>query len=231
MSAAEPAVEALERVLGYVFEDGSLATLALTHPSLAYEQDGSRGNERLEFLGDAVLGLAIAALLYERKPAWTEGDLTRARAAIVNRRALAEQARALGLHELVRLGRTEERSQGREKDSILANCFEAVVGALYLDGGLDAAMPLVARCFETLLAAGPARRDAKTAFQEWAHASQRRTPSYHTVGDTGVEDGDDRFTVEVRVGGEPYGRGVGRTKRAAEAAGAEPGLLRVGEAR
>jgi ribonuclease-3 len=231
MSAAEPAVEALERVLGYVFEDGSLATLALTHPSLAYEQDGSRGNERLEFLGDAVLGLAIAALLYERKPAWTEGDLTRARAAIVNRRALAERARALGLHELVRLGRTEERSQGREKDSILANCFEAVVGALYLDGGFDAAMPLVARCFEALLAAGPARRDAKTAFQEWAHATRRRTPSYHTVGDTGVEDGEDRFTVEVRVGGEPYGRGVGRTKRAAEAAAAEQGLLRVGEAR
>jgi ribonuclease-3 len=231
MSASEPAVEALERVLGYVFDDPSLATLALTHPSLAYEQDGSRGNERLEFLGDAVLGLAIAALLYEREPAWTEGDLTRARAAIVNRRALAERARALSLHELVRLGRTEERSQGREKESILANCFEAVVGALYLDGGLDAAMPLVARCFEALLAAGPARRDAKTAFQEWAHATQRRTPSYHTVGDTGVEDGDDRFTVEVRVGGEPYGRGVGRTKRAAEAAAAEQGLVRVGEAR
>ena len=231
MSAAEPAVEALERVLGYVFEDGSLATLALTHPSLAYEQDGSRGNERLEFLGDAVLGLAIAALLYERESGWSEGDLTRARAAMVNRRSLAEQARVLGLHELVRLGRTEERSQGREKDSILANCFEAVVGALYLDGGLDAALPLVARCFESLLAAGPARRDAKTAFQEWAHATHRRTPSYHTVGDNGVEDGDDRFTVEVRVGGEPFGRGVGRTKRAAEAAAAEQALLRAGEVR
>jgi ribonuclease-3 len=231
VSARDADTSALERALDYAFRDPELAALALTHPTLAYEQDGSRGNERLEFLGDAVLGLAIAALLYERETGWSEGDLTRARAAIVNRRTLAERARALGLHELVRLGRTEERSQGRDKDSILANCFEAVLGALFLDGGLDAAMPLVARCFETLLAAGPARRDAKTAFQEWAHAAQRRTPSYHTVGDTGVEDGEDRFTVEVRVGGEPYGRGVGRTKRAAEAAAAEQGLLRVGEAR
>ena len=231
MSGQEADSEALERALGYRFRDPALAALALTHPSLAYERDGSRGNERLEFLGDAVLGLAIAALLFEREPAWSEGDLTRARAGIVNRRSLAEQARALGLRELVRLGRTEERSQGRDKESILANCFEAVVGALYLDGGLGAALPLVSRCFAALLAAGPARRDPKTAFQEWAHAAERRTPSYHTVGDTGVEDGEDRVTVEVRVGSEPYGRGVGRTKRAAETAAAEQGLLRVGEAK
>jgi ribonuclease-3 len=221
--------QALERALVYSFRDPALAALALTHPSHAYESDGSRGNERLEFLGDAVLGLAIAALLFERQPGWSEGELTRARAALVNRRTLAERARALGLRELVRLGRTEERSQGRDKESILANCFEAVVGALYLDGGLAAALPLVVRCFETLLAAGPARRDAKTAFQEWAHAAQRRTPSYHTVGDSGVENDEGRFTVEVRVAGETYGRGVGRTKRAAEAAAAEQGLLRVGE--
>jgi ribonuclease-3 len=231
LSARDADTEALERALDYEFRDPALAALALTHPSLAFESDGSRGNERLEFLGDAVLGLAIAALLYGREPGWSEGELTRARAAIVNRRSLAEQARALGLRELVRLGRTEERSQGRDKESILANCFEAVVGALYLDGGLGAALPLVARCFAARLAAGPARRDPKTAFQEWAHATQRRTPSYHTVGDTGVEDGDDRFTVEVRVGGEPYGRGVGRTKRAAETAAAEQGLLRTGEAK
>lgn len=227
----DPACEALEQALDYRFRAPALAALALTHPSLAYESDGSRGNERLEFLGDAVLGLAIAALLYERESAWSEGELTRARAAIVNRRSLAESARALGLRELVRLGRTEERSQGRDKESILANCFEAVVGALYLDGGLEAVLPLITRCFAAPLAAGPARRDAKTAFQEWAHAAQRRTPSYHTVGDTGVEDGADRFTVEVRLGDEAYGRGVGRTKRAAEAAAAEQGLARVAAAR
>ena len=227
MRGRDPDIAALEEALDYRFRDPTLAALALTHPSLAYEHDGSRGNERLEFLGDAVLGLAIAALLFEREPTWNEGDLTRARAGMVNRRSLAEQARTLGLRELVRLGRTEERSQGRDKESILANCFEAVVGALYVDGGFAAALPLVERCFAALLAAGPARRDPKTAFNEWAHAAQRPTPSYHTVGDTGVEDGDDRFTVEVRVGSEPYGRGVGRTKRAAETAAAEQGLLRV----
>ena len=149
--------------------------------------------------------------------------------ALVNRRTLAERARALGLRELVRLGRTEERSQGRDKESILANCFEAVIGALYLDGGLEPALVLVSRCFAAELAAGPAQRDAKTAFQEWAHAKQRRTPTYYTVGDTGVENDESRFTVEVRLAGETYGRGVGRTKRAAEAAAAEQGLLRVGE--
>jgi ribonuclease-3 len=228
MSESDAGTEALERLLDYRFRDPALAALALTHPSLAYERDGTRGNERLEFLGDAVLGLAIAALLFEREPGWSEGELTRARAGIVNRRSLAEQARALGLRELVRLGRTEE-SRGRDKESILANCFEAVVGALYVDGGFGAALPLLERCFADALAAGPARRDPKTALNEWAHAAQRPPPSYHTVLDTGVEDGDERFTVEVRIGSEPFGRGVGRTKRAAEAAAAEQGLLRVGE--
>jgi ribonuclease-3 len=218
--------EALEQALGHRFRDPGLAATALSHPSYAYETDGSRGNERLEFLGDAVLGLAIATLLYTREPDWAEGDLTRARAALVNRRSLAGRARALGLPQLVRLGRTEA-GEGRSKESILANCFEAVVGALYLDGGLSAVMPLVERCFEAELAAGRALRDAKTAFQEWAHATHRRTPSYHTVGDSGVENDDSRFTVEVRIGDDAWGRGVGRTKRAAEADAAAAGLARA----
>jgi ribonuclease-3 len=222
--------QALEQALGHRFRDSSLVATALSHPSYAYEQDGSRGNERLEFLGDAVLGLAIAALLFERERGWTEGELTRARAALVNRRSLAQRARALGLRELVRLGRTEERSAGRDKESILANCFEAVVGAVYLDAGLAAVLPLAERCFGEELAAGHALRDAKTAFQEWAHATHRRTPSYHTVGDSGVENDEQRFTVEVRLGSEAFGRGVGRTKRAAETAAAEQGLVRVGGA-
>jgi ribonuclease-3 len=222
--------EALERALGHVFRDPALAATALSHPSYAYEQDGSRGNERLEFLGDAVLGLAIAALLFDREPGWSEGELTRARAALVNRRSLAQRARQLGLRELVRLGRTEERSAGRDKESILANCFEAVVGALFLDAGLTAVLALTERCFREELAAGHALRDAKTAFQEWAHAAHRRTPSYHTVGDTGVENDEQRFTVEVRLGDQAFGRGVGRTKRAAEVAAAVQGLERVGAA-
>jgi ribonuclease-3 len=226
VSARDPDCEALEQALGYRFADPALAGTALSHPSWAYENDGSRGNERLEFLGDAVLGLAIADLLYAREPDWPEGELTRARAALVNRRSLALRAQALGLSQLVRLGRTEA-SEGRAKESILANCFEAVVGALYLDGGLGAVRPLVLRCFGDELAAGPARRDAKTAFQEWAHATLRRTPSYHTVGDSGVENDDARFTVEVRIGDAVHGTGVGRTKRAAEADAAAAGLART----
>jgi len=218
--------EALEQALGHRFRDPSLAATALSHPSWAYEVDGSRGNERLEFLGDAVLGLAIAALLYTREPDWPEGDLTRARAALVNRRSLAERARALGLPQLVRLGRTEA-AEGRGKESILANCFEAVVGALYLDGGLPAVLPRVERWFDSSLAAGRAPRDAKTGFQEWAHAMHRKTPSYHTVGDSGIEDDDSRFTVEVRIGDDGWGRGVGRTKRAAEADAAAAALARA----
>jgi ribonuclease-3 len=222
--------EALEQAVGHRFGDAALVATALSHPSYAYETDGSRGNERLEFLGDAVLGLAIAALMFEREPSWSEGELTRARAALVNRRSLAQRARELGLRELVRLGRTEERSAGRDKESILANCFEAVVGAIYLDAGLPAVMALAERCFGAELAAGHALRDAKTAFQEWAHATHRRTPSYHTIGDTGVENDEQRFTVEVRVGSDAFGRGVGRTKRAAETAAAEQGMLRAGAA-
>jgi ribonuclease-3 len=227
VSARDADCEALEQTLGHHFRDPALAATALSHPSYAYETDGSRGNERLEFLGDAVLGLAIAALLYARESQWTEGELTRARAALVNRRSLAGRARALGLPQLVRLGRTEA-GEGRDKESILANCFEAVVGALYLDGGLDAVLPLVERCFGVELSAGRALRDAKTAFQEWAHAKHRMTPSYHTVGDSSVENDAGRFTVEVHVGAECYGRGVGRTKRAAEADAAAEALARAG---
>ena len=218
--------DALGDVLDYRFRDAELAETALSHPSYAHELDGSRGNERLEFLGDAVLDLVMAEILYERYPVWTEGALTRARAASVNKTALAEVARSLGLGELVRLGRTEHRTGGGDKDSILANCLEAVIGALYLDGGLDPAYAFVERVFTQSREDGVDSRDAKTAFQEWAHAAHRKTPIYRLVEDSGVDDDDTRFTVEVKVGDENHGRGVGRTKRAAERAAAEAGLAR-----
>lgn len=219
------AVAALERVLGYVFADPKLAETSLWHPSYAHEQDGSRGNERLEFLGDAVLDLVVARRLYETHPDWTEGALTKVRASLVKKDTLASRAKKLGLDEWVHLGRTELRA-GRKKASILANCFEAVLGAVYLDGGLDAVEPVVELCFGKELADGNVPRDAKTTFQEWAHAELRETPRYDTVDDTGVENDDARFTVDVRVGDERYGRGVGRTKRAAEASAAEAALER-----
>ncbi|MDH3519217.1 MAG: ribonuclease III [Myxococcales bacterium] len=220
------AVDALCGALGYAFRDRSLAALALAHPSHAHEVDGSRGNERLEFLGDAVLDLAIARRLYDLHPDWTEGKLTRARAALVNKQMLAARSRALGLDALVQLGRTEQRTAGHEKDSVLANCFEAVMGAVYLDGGVEAADALVERCFAAALRENVAPRDAKTAFQEWAHAELQSTPTYLLVHDSGVDDDDMRFRVEVRIGGAPWGTGVGRTKRAAERAAAQVALER-----
>jgi ribonuclease-3 len=223
-AAADP-VDVLSRALGYEFRDRERVLTALSHASYAHEMRGDRGNERLEFLGDAVLDLVVGEALYAAHPDWSEGQLTRARASLVRGDALAERARELALPALVKLGRTELRSGGSEKDSILANVLEAVIGALYLDGGLAPVQAYVAGWFtadpEHALAA-----DAKTSFQEWAHAVLRATPSYHTLGDSGIEDDAQRFTVEVRVLGEPWGTGCGRSKRLAERAAAVAALVR-----
>ena len=217
---------ALGAALDYAFRDATLAETALSHPSFAHELDGSRGNERLEFLGDAVLDLVVARLLYDRHPEWPEGELTRARASLVNKDALADRARALGLGGLIRLGKTEQRSAGNEKDSILSNCFEAVIGAVYLDGGLEPVERAVQHLFGEELGNEAVLRDAKTAFQEWAHAEYQCTPLYETTHDTGVENDDGRFTVEVHLRDTVYGAGVGRTKRAAERRAAREALSR-----
>jgi len=200
----------------------------LVHRSWCAEHAGHPSNERLEFLGDAVLDLVVGEALYLAHPEWSEGQLTRARASLVRGDALAERARELALPSLVRLGRTELRSGGAEKDSILANVFEAVIGALYLDGGLAPVQAYVAGWFtgdpeHALLA------DAKTSFQEWAHAALRATPSYHTLADSGIEDDAQRFTVEVRVLDEGWGSGTGRSKRHAERAAAAAALVRCRE--
>ena len=214
--------------LGHVFRDTALLETALTHASAAFERDGTRGNERLEFLGDAVLDLVVARALYEAHPDWREGDLTRSRAALVNTRALARQARALGLPDYLVLGRTERRSGGADKDRVLANLFEAVIAALYLDGGLEPVVALVERCFgESLAGETTLQRDPKTRFQEWAHATRRETPRYAVVGDSGVEGADDRFQVSVSIASEGWGTGAGRTKQAAESAAASQALARA----
>ena len=226
---AEASAADVEAVLGYAFRDRTLLETALTHASFAHEQATGCSNERLEFLGDAVLGLVIAQLLFAAHPEWSEGELTRARAALVNQRSLADYAREMGLGRFVKLGRTEERSAGECKDSILANCFEAMLGAVYLDGGPVAAQALLERAFGDAIQRG-AVRDPKTAFQEWAHARFQRTPSYRTTGDTGTEDDEQRFTVQVHIGDEVWGTGIGRSKRVAERSAAEAALEHGGSA-
>jgi len=216
----------ISAVLGYEFADRALLELALTHTSYSHEDDGGRGNERLEFLGDAVLDLAVSQILYEVHPEWDEGDLTRTRAGLVNQKSLAEKARGLELGRFVKLGRTEMRSGGCEKDSILANCFEALTGAIYLDSGLAPVEDFVRRVYGAALARDAARqrRDVKTEFQEWAHAHFQQTPRYKTVGDSGTDGDEARFAVEVSVGADVWGRGVGRSKRLAENAAAAEAL-------
>jgi ribonuclease III len=216
---AEEAFRAeLEAALGHHFKDATLLRRALTHPSFANETGLRESNERLEFLGDAVLGLVVAHLLYESHPDWTEGELTRARHALVNMRALAGLARELSLGKHVRLGRSEQRTGGAEKDSILSDLFEALVGAIYLDAGTAPVRALVRARFEAALKAGapPPERDPKTQLQEWAQAHFRSVPTYHDVADSGVENDEGRFVVEVRVAERALGEGVGRTKRQAE---------------
>jgi ribonuclease-3 len=214
--ARRPDQRLFER-LGFVFDDLDLLETALSHPSYSYERDGSRGNERLEFLGDAVLDLTIARLLYHAHPGWSEGDLTRARASLVNSAALADKARSLGLGEYARFGGSE-RSGGSEKDSILAGLFEAVLAAIYLEGGPEPVEALVRRIFPEAHDAGSERPepDPKTRLNEWALARYGQVPCYRLVGDSGVENADDRFIVELWLDGKAWGSGRGRTKRAAE---------------
>jgi ribonuclease-3 len=231
---SEPASEreSLEADLGHRFRDPQLLEIALAHPSHAHEVENGVSNERLEFLGDAVLGLVVAHVLYEAHPTWSEGVLTRARHALVNLDSLAARARALGLGRHVRLGRSELRTGGAEKDSILSDVFEALLGAVYLDAGLAAVSDVVRRCFGDALTAAAAapERDPKTRLQEWAQARHHCIPVYRTLADSGVENDEERFEVEVRVGEEPLGSGRGRTKRGAERRAAEEALVHAATA-
>ncbi len=227
MSARAPDAELSAR-LGHVFARPELLETALTHASAAFERDGTCGNERLEFLGDAVLGLVVAELLYESHPEWREGALTRARAALVNGKVLARQALALGLVDYLVLGGAERRRGVASKERVLAGLFEAVIGALYLDDGFGPVRALVVRCFhEALSGDAMLQRDPKTRLNEWAHAALRPTPRYAVVKDSGTEDAEDRFTVAVRIAEQPFGEGSGRTKQAAERAAAGAALERV----
>jgi ribonuclease-3 len=217
--------------LGYRFEDRTRLENALCHSSSANETLGTESNERLEFLGDAVMALVVGHLLYEAHPDWQEGDLSRGLQRLVDRPAFAALARRLGLAPYLRLGRTEQQSGGIAKDSILSNAMEAVVGAIYLDGGLDAARDFVQRMYAEFLREGTPRveGDSKTRFQETIMALRGEFPNYELESDSGVEGDEARFATIARVGGEYWGTGSGRTKQAAEFAAAAEGLRRVEE--
>ncbi|MBY0400045.1 ribonuclease III [Myxococcota bacterium] len=208
----------LEAVLHHRFARPELLETALRHASYAHETGEGGSNERLEFLGDAVLGLVVAHALFAAHPDWREGDLTRAQAALVEARSLARHARDLELGSALVLGRTEQSSGGHEKASILADAFEAVVGALFVDGGLAAVERFVHARFAAAFAAGsaPVARDPKTELQERTMAAVGVFPTYQLVADSGIEGDEQRFTIEVALCGEALARASDRTKRAAE---------------
>jgi ribonuclease-3 len=224
----------LEDRIGYSFRDIGLLEHALTHRSRAHE-DASGGvidNESLEFLGDAVLGFVIADLLFSRFPTHSEGYKSKVKAGIVSSASLARLAEDIGLGRFVLLGRGEEKTGGRQKQAILADSFEALIAAVYLDGGVEPAREFILSVFQPLVASAGERaaeasftEDWKSAFQEWAQANGRGLPHYRLAGVEGP-DHRRRFDVEVLVGGEVIARASGRSKKDAEQQAAKAALSR-----
>jgi ribonuclease-3 len=204
--------------LGHTFDDIRLLQHALAHRSWCGEQEGGApSNERLEFLGDAVLGLVVARYSYERFPHFPEGMLAKVRSAVVNARVLAQVADRLGVGEVLLLGRGEETSGGRNKASILADALEAIIGAIYLDAGWDAAELLILRELREAISnagAEPDEFDHKSRLQEKAVRNGEGTPRYVVVGSG--PDHDRSYVAEVFVAGTRLGEGAGRSKKDAE---------------
>jgi ribonuclease-3 len=230
VAGAPRPLESLDSAIGVPFSDAAVREAALTHRSFAFERGLTVTNERLEFLGDSVLGLVVTDMAYAEYPDMPEGALAKLRAAIVNMGALADVARSLQLGEIVLLGKGEEQSGGRDKSSILADALEAVFGAVYLDRGLGVATELIERLFRPRMQAyvrGEGDRDYKTILQELASQALRSMPEYR-LQERGP-DHQKEFTATVHLGGEPMGTGIGRSKKEAEQRAAEEAYARISE--
>jgi len=219
----------LLRALGLPAPKGSIYELALTHRSFAFEhEEPLPHNERLEFLGDAVLGFIVTDMIFRTRPELPEGELTKLRKSVVEGKALAQLARDMGLGAHLRLGKGEEASGGRDKTSLLENTFEALIGAVYLDRGLTALTEILVPVFSSLLddsAAGGGSHDPKTALQEFVVRERGLRPSYR-VASSGP-DHDKRFDADVYIDEELYGVGSGTSKKAAEQVAAKEALDRL----
>lgn len=217
----------LEEAIGHTFADPKLLHLALTHRSVSAENPARNDNERLEFLGDAVLQLVVTDLLYHEYSQMAEGQMAKVRAAVVSRPTLAAIARAIGVGDHIELAAGEERTGGREKDSIVADAVEAIIGAVYIDAGLEAARALILRHWSPVIAErakSPGVKDYKTRLQEHLARDGRR-PEYSVRG-TGP-DHDRTFTAKVVVEDSELGVGIGRSKKAAEQAAAHQALKKL----
>ena len=221
-------MQELERKLNYAFRNPALLQEALNHSSYANEHRAAHlhSNERLEFLGDSVLGFVTAEFLFQRHPEAPEGDLTRIRAALVCEQSLYEVAQRLGLGQYLKLGRGEEAGGGRERTSILADAVEAVFAAVYLDGGMDAARALIHSCLldaQRESVVEERRRDYKTALQELVQRQADQTLTYRMVDEQGPDHAK-TFRAEVLLNGEAIGSGSGHSKKEAEQAAARAAM-------
>ena len=220
-------MQELEKKLNYTFRNSALLQEALNHSSYANEHRGAGicSNERLEFLGDSVLGFVTAEFLFKTYPQLPEGDLTRMRAALVCEQSLYEVARMLDLGQHLKLGKGEEAGGGRERQSILADAVEAVFAAVYLDGGMEQIRSLIHRVLLSRAPEAEERKDYKTTLQEIVQRRVGQQLTYHMVEESGP-DHNKTFLFEVRLNGEPIGRGGGHSKKEAEQAAARDALER-----
>jgi len=219
--------EALERVLGHTFQDKALLETALTHTSFANEaRHGTKHNERLEFLGDSVLSIVVAEYLFTHS-SLPEGDLTRMRASLVCEAALFTFAQKIGLGRWLRLGHGEEMGGGRTRPSVVSDAFEAVIAALYLDGGIDAARTFILPFVTSALTKQSAEEDYKTKLQEVVQQNPSERLRYVVASQTGP-DHDKHFVVEVHLNSNCIGSGEGHSKKQAEQAAAKEALALMG---
>ncbi len=228
----EDVLDALQKKMHVRFRNSALLELALTHSSYVHEHKLpiEQSNERLEFLGDAVLGLCIAEILVREFPNEPEGILSKRRAALVNQKQLARLASTVELGSALRLGRGEEKTGGREKASLLGDAFEAVIGALYLDQGLEAAQKYIERLFNPLVPESKkveTSQDYKTKLQEFYQRKFRRSPRYTVIRETGP-DHSKTFEVRIEFAGRVLGNGKGRSKREAEQDAAKNAVQKIG---
>ena len=225
-------MEKLEERLGYTFQNRRLLENALTHSSYANENKakGESSNERLEFLGDSVLGMVVADHLYRNHPDMPEGELTRTRAALVCEESLVEVAGQLELGQYLKLGRGEDAGGGRQRPSIQADAVEAVIAAVYLDGGIGSARKLITRFILTnnRREQEGVIRDFKTALQELVQRESGQVLTYHLLGESGPDHAK-VFSVAVELNGRPLGAGEGRSKKEAEQAAAKAAVEKLTE--
>jgi ribonuclease-3 len=226
-----PPLADIQQRIAYQFSNAELLERALTHKSYANENRVLYHNERMEFLGDAVLNLVVSEYLMKTCPDSTEGDLSRFRAAVVSEPALAAIAREIGLGSYILLGRGEEQTGGRDKGSLLANCLEALIASIYLDTGKESADAFVIRFFENIIKKTCTSRgtlDHKTELQELCQERLKQLPEYKVVSESGP-DHQRQFEVEVWIKGQVSGRGIGRSKKEAEQRAAKEAIARLTE--